>query len=305
MHGVLNVLKPPGPTSHDIVAQARRALKTKRIGHTGTLDPAACGVLPLCVGHATRLVEYLQATRKSYIAEATFGFETDTLDMLGQIVARAEASHIDEAALSSVLQQFRGEILQVPPMFSALKREGKSLHELARAGQIVEIAARPTTIFALEYKYLEREGNSIKAMLSIECSPGTYIRSLVRDIGRALETHASMSFLVRTASGRFSIQEAVPPAEIEGARLVPLSEALRWCVVREVESEVLAQKLARGQKINLDAGEVGSQAHQRVLVRDRSGEVAALAVPDEAGASAQSGGLFRAEKVFLSTGSLA
>ena len=149
MHGVLNILKPPGPTSHDIVAQARRALKTKRVGHTGTLDPAACGVLPLCIGHATRLVEYLQAARKIYVAEATFGFETDTLDAVGQTIARSDASHIDEAALNMALHRFRGEIAQVPPMFSALKREGKSLYELARAGETVEIEARAATIFAL------------------------------------------------------------------------------------------------------------------------------------------------------------
>lgn len=305
MHGVLNVLKPPGPTSHDIVAQARRALKTKRVGHTGTLDPAACGVLPLCIGQATRLVEYLQATRKSYVAEASFGFETDTLDMVGQVIARSDASHLDEAALNAVLHQFRGEIAQVPPMFSALKREGKSLHELARAGEVVEIQARPATIFALECKYLERSESGIKAMLSIECSPGTYIRSLVRDIGHALSTHATMSFLVRTASGRFSIQDAVPPGEIEASMLVPLGEALRWCAVREVENDILAKQLARGQKINLDAGQVTSQVHQRVLVRGEGGAIAALALPDEAGASASGGGLFRAEKVFLSGDSLA
>ncbi len=306
MHGVLNVLKPPGPTSHDIVDQARRALKTKRIGHTGTLDPAACGVLPLCVGQATRLVEYLQATRKIYVAQASFGLETDTLDLLGQVVARSDASHVDEAALSLALARFRGEIMQVPPLFSALKREGKPLHELARAGETVEIPARPATIFALECKYLEREQGELKAMLAVECSAGTYIRSLVRDIGRALGTHATMSFLVRTAAGRFSIQNAVPPAAMDEALLVPLGEALRWCVVREVESQSLAQMLARGQKINLDAGEVRAQgSHQRVLVRDAGLEIAALAVPAEAGASAQNGGLFRAEKVFLGASSLA
>ena len=142
-------------------------------------------------------------------------------------------------------------------------------------------------------------------MLSIECSAGTYIRSLVRDIGHALGTHATMSFLVRTASGRFEIQDAVPPLEIDASLLVPLSQALRWCVVREVENEVLAHKLARGQKIVLGAGEVTSEEHQRVLVRDESGAVSALALPDEAGASARGGGLFRAEKVFLSGDPLA
>jgi tRNA pseudouridine55 synthase len=305
MHGVLNILKPPGPTSHDIVAQARRALKTKRVGHTGTLDPAATGVLPICVGHATRLVEYLQATRKTYIAEATFGFETDTLDAVGQVTARSDASHVDEAALNAALHQFRGNILQVPPMFSALKREGKSLHELARAGEVVEIEARPTEIFALELKYLQRNESGVRAMIEIECAPGTYIRSLVRDIGHALGTHATMSFLVRTASGRFGIADATPPTEIEATKMVPLLDALRWCAVREVRSDALAQKLARGQKINMDAGEVSGEAHQRVLILDSSGEISALAAPDEASASARNGGLFRAEKVFLGGDALA
>jgi tRNA pseudouridine55 synthase len=305
MHGVLNVLKPPGPTSHDIVSQARRALKTKRIGHTGTLDPAACGVLPICVGHATRLVEYLQATRKTYVAEASFGFETDTLDAMGTEVARSATARLYEAGVAGVLEQFRGEIAQVPPMFSALKRDGKSLHELARTGETVEIEARPATIFALELVGFEVRGGVPTATLRLECSPGTYVRSLVRDIGRALGTHATMTFLVRTQSGRFHIGDAVPPEDMKAEMLVPLAQALRWCAAREVESEALVQKLARGQKIVLDAGETQENgAGERVLVRGESG-TAALALPDEAGASARGGGAYRAEKVFLSDGALA
>ncbi len=147
MHCVYNFLKPPGLTSHDVVSYARRVLGTKRIGHTGTLDPAAAGVLPLCVGHATRLVEYLQSGRKTYIAEISFGSETDTLDALGEIIARGEWSHLNEELVRAILPQFVGDIAQVPPLYSALKRDGQTLHQIARAGGHVEIEARSVVIY--------------------------------------------------------------------------------------------------------------------------------------------------------------
>src|SRR5215216_1077448 len=133
MHGVINLLKPPGMTSHDAVAFVRRALQIKRVGHTGTLDPAAAGVLPVCVGQATRLAEYLQAGRKTYLAEATFGHETDTLDGVGQIVREGDPSGVTLEAISGALVAFLGEIEQVPPEFSAIKREGRKLYDLERA----------------------------------------------------------------------------------------------------------------------------------------------------------------------------
>ena len=301
MHGVYNFLKPPGLTSHDVVSYARRVLGTRRIGHTGTLDPAAAGVLPLCVGHATRLVEYLQSSRKIYIAEMTFGTETDTLDALGEIVARGDNSGLNEEKIRALLPQFTGQISQIPPLYSALKRDGQSLHEIARAGGSVEIQARPVTIYDLQLTRFINTASTCSAWIRVECGSGTYIRSLIRDIGRALECPSTMNFLVRTQSGHFSINDAILPSDLPSAVGFSLHTALQWCATREAISTPAAQRLAHGQKTMIESGTIiNPNQGERVLVRDENQTIFALAVPDENGATAQEGGRFRAEKVFFS-----
>lgn len=253
MHGVLNFLKPPGMTSHDAVAFVRRAFNTKRVGHTGTLDPAAAGVLPICIGQATRLVEYLQAGRKTYIAEITFGIETDTLDATGEVVSTGDASHVNLDNLRATLDQFRGTILQTPPMYSAIKRDGKKLYELAREGAdeaTLDIQPRQVEIYALVVPRDFQSSTRSRAMLRIECGSGTYIRSLVRDIGRALGCGATMSFLVRTQNGAFSIDKAHTPEEAlsqDENAVIPIKEALRWCVRAVIEDDQATEQLAKGQ----------------------------------------------------------
>jgi len=253
MHGVLNFLKPPGMTSHDAVAFVRRTFNTKRVGHTGTLDPAAAGVLPICIGQATRLVEYLQAGRKTYIAEITFGIETDTLDATGEVVSTADASHVNLDNLRQTLDQFRGTISQTPPMYSAIKRDGKKLYELAREGADeaeLDIQPRQIEIYSLVVPHDFASSTRTRAMLRIECGSGTYIRSLVRDIGRALGCGATMSFLVRTQNGAFSIDEARTPEEVlsQGATtIIPLQNALRWCVRAIIADDQATEQLAKGQ----------------------------------------------------------
>ena len=202
-HGVVALLKPPGMTSHDAVAHVRRVLKTKRVGHTGTLDPAATGVLPICVGQATRLVEALQGGAKGYLAEATFGYETDTLDAIGQRVRECDASALTLAQLEGALQGFRGAVEQEPPLYSAIKLDGRKLYEVARerGNSDVVIPKRSVTISVLEVtRFFEANANAEaeananarlalsypRALVRVECSGGTYIRSLVRDIGRAV-----------------------------------------------------------------------------------------------------------------------
>ena len=208
MDGVLNVNKPAGPTSHDIVARIRQAARLKRVGHGGTLDPAASGVLLVCLGNATRIVEYLMDWRKSYRAGLVLGAETDTEDQTGRILREADCSHLTRETLEAVLPRFTGRISQVPPMVSALHQKGRRLYELARSGEIVERAPRSVEIYSLRLLSFE-PGAKAEAVLEVECSRGTYVRTLCADIGRALDCGAHMSSLVRLAVGRFRLEDAV------------------------------------------------------------------------------------------------
>jgi len=215
LEGIINVLKPPGMTSSDVVIWMRRVLKTKKIGHTGTLDPGVAGVLPLCVGKGTRLAEYITEQGKAYLAEVTFGITTDTQDAFGK-VTQETANNMRQSDLEQILSDFMGEISQTPPMFSAVRKEGKHLYEYARQGIAVERTPRVVSIYKLE---LEKwyEGEFPRAVLYIECSKGTYIRTLSHDLGQALGCGAHMSHLLRVRSGPFKIQESWTLEEIEEA----------------------------------------------------------------------------------------
>ncbi len=291
MHGVLNVLKPPGMTSHDAVAFVRRVLQTKRVGHTGTLDPAAAGVLPICVGQATRLVEYLQSGTKEYIAEITFGFETDTCDAVGKTISEGDASQVNLETLRAVSDGFRGEIIQTPPLFSAIKRDGKKLYDLAREGfsdEEIEIPTRQITISQLVVTRFFPDEKAPRAMLKIECSGGTYIRSLVRDIGRVLRCGATMTFLVRTRNGAFGIQEASTLETIATdwqSVFLPMSEVLGWCVEETMTNDDAMNELVQGRVANLNS------KSERVAVWNSAQTYAAIAVPTP-------DKLFKSEKVF-------
>lgn len=237
MDGIVNILKPPGMTSADVVGWLRRVLKTKKIGHTGTLDPGVAGVLPLCIGKGTRLAEYLTAQGKAYRAEITFGIITDTQDAFGQIL-HTEKPDISEEALLKVLPKFCGNISQLPPMYSAVRKEGKHLYEYARQGIEVERSAREVDITSLR---LERmmAGEFPRAVLDVECSKGTYIRTLCHDIGNELRCGAHMSYLLRTRSGPFRLENSWTVEEIETAYeqgnmsfLMPLTVGLELPLVR-------------------------------------------------------------------------
>jgi tRNA pseudouridine55 synthase len=204
--GFVNVNKPQGVTSHDVVAQTRRTLGLKKVGHAGTLDPMATGVLILCLGGATRLSEYVMDTTKRYRATLHLGVETDTYDADGQVVAERDASGITRKDVERLLPTFVGEIDQVPPMFSAIKQRGRKLYELARAGEVVEREARQITIHELKMI----DWSSPQVTLDVVCSPGTYIRSMAHDLGNALGVGASLAALERTASGVFTIDDSVP-----------------------------------------------------------------------------------------------
>ena len=213
MHGFLNIDKPAGMTSHDVVAHIRRAAQQKRVGHAGTLDPAATGVLVVALGKATRLIEYVQdSTSKRYLATIHLGATTTTDDAEGEVLGTAAVPPLGRAAIERALEPFRGEILQVPPMYSALHHQGRRLHELAREGIVVERAARLVTIERLELL----DWSSPMLTLDIMCSKGTYIRSLARDLGESLGCGAHLQALRRTAVGTFLIEAAVPLETLTG-----------------------------------------------------------------------------------------
>lgn len=217
--GVLVVDKPPGMTSHDVVARVRRAAGQRKVGHAGTLDPDATGVLVVCLGRATRLVRYVQASTKTYEARVRLGVSTTTLDASGAMVARRDASGVDERALCETLQGFVGIIEQVPPMVSAVKVDGERLYAKARRGEEVARPARSVTIAHLVLEDFE-PGPRAEATLLVTCSAGTYVRALAADVGDRLGVGAHLVSLRRLASGRFSLDGARPLEEVEalGAR---------------------------------------------------------------------------------------
>jgi tRNA pseudouridine55 synthase len=213
LHGILVINKEPGWTSHDVVAKVRRITGERKAGHTGTLDPAATGVLPVCLGTATKVIEHLQGTSKSYYAEVVLGVETDTDDLEGQILREAPAPDLSAADLDQALAAFRGDIAQTPPRYAAIKVAGRKLYELARAGQTVAVAPRPVRINLLALLGWEPP----VARLLVDCGKGTYIRSLARDLGQALGCGAYLHRLVRLRTGPFFLDQALTIAELEAA----------------------------------------------------------------------------------------
>ncbi len=203
LNGVINVYKEKGYTSHDVVAKLRGILKQKKIGHTGTLDPEAEGVLPVCLGNATKLCDMLTEKRKEYIAEFLCGVVTDTQDMTGTVLSRSKTD-LTEEAVRTVIMSFLGESDQIPPMYSACKVNGRRLYELAREGKEVERKARHITIYELEILGMELPNVTIRVL----CSKGTYIRTLCHDIGQKLGCGAAMQSLLRTRVERFTLADA-------------------------------------------------------------------------------------------------
>lgn len=223
MDAIFNVLKPPKMTSHDVIGFLRRALNTKKIGHGGTLDPDAAGVLPVFAGSATRLLEFAVEGRKEYIAEFTLGAQTDTGDDSGEVVKTLPVPQFTQEQLLAVLASFIGPQLQLPPMYSAIKINGKKLYQLARQGVEVERTARPIEVYKLELLHYTETSFTVR----VACSKGTYIRVLGEDLATALGTCGTMSFLLRTQVGTYTIDKAFTLQEIaanpEGCAAEPLT----------------------------------------------------------------------------------
>lgn len=242
-HGICIVDKPSGVTSHDVVGMLRKRFDERQVGHGGTLDPAATGVLVVAVGKATKLLRFVEKTTKSYLGEIAFGVETDSLDADGTVTVThdMEPPSIDDAQ-RLVAEHLTGDIEQVPPMVSAIKIDGKRLHELAREGKEVDRPPRPVTIHSFQ---LMPTDDPMVFLAAVECSPGTYIRTLAADLGHLLGGGAHLRSLRRTAVGRFTIGEAAPPDEAE---LLPVEQAVRTLDRVDV-NERLAAQVANGRPL--------------------------------------------------------
>lgn len=212
--GVIPVWKPAGMTSHDVVVELRRLTGQRKVGHTGTLDPAVEGVLPICLGQATRIAEYLQELPKRYAGSMVLGASTDTQDQTGRILREEPVGPLDPSKIDEAFRRFRGEIDQVPPMVSAVRVEGRRLYEWAREGKEVPRRARRVKIYELVRTGMEREGNRLRIDFEVLCSKGTYVRTLCVDIGAWLGYPAHMSRLVRVQSGPFFLQDTLTLEEL-------------------------------------------------------------------------------------------
>jgi len=230
LDGIINIYKEKGFTSHDVVAVVRRTINQKKVGHTGTLDPEAEGVLPVCVGRATKLADYIMAAEKQYLAKLTLGVTTTTEDHTGEII-QTKPVDFDEEKIEIAVSKFTGEIFQVPPMYSAIKINGKKLYELAREGKEVERTARKIFIDSIDIKKFIPPN---KVEMLVTCSKGTYIRTLCTDIGNDLGCGGHMSALTRTRSGKFTLENAVTLAQLKeifengnvDSVLLPMEKAL-------------------------------------------------------------------------------
>ena len=276
MLGFINLHKPPGFTSHDCVAKLRKLLNTKKVGHGGTLDPAATGVLPIAVGKATRLLQFLPE-RKAYRARIRLGVTTTTDDLEGEVTKTVTPVDLEPAQIKDGLRKFVGTIAQIPPIYSAIKKDGKKLYELARQGIELELEPRQVTIYQLELIEIEQT-EYYELLVDIQCSPGTYIRAIARDLGQMLGVGGTLANLVRTESCGMHLENSITFAQIEtqlqqqSLSLIPPRELLRHLTTVTLDQDA-SLLWCQGQLIDLATATVGqplSVDHEHdYLVTDR------------------------------------
>jgi tRNA pseudouridine55 synthase len=299
MDGILNINKATGMTSHDVVAKIRKILKQKRVGHAGTLDPAASGVLPICIGQGTRVAEYLSESGKAYQADILFGTVTDTYDSEGSIirtVSAADLSLISLAHIEETLLHFLGAQMQQPPRYSAIKIQGQPAYKRARAGEELSLAARPITITSLEILAWE----SPRLTLAIECSKGTYIRSLAYDLGEQLTCGAHLAALIRTRSGPFTLSQSITLEQLTAAastgtvaeHLYPPDTALQAYPILQLDAAT-ADRVLHGNPFPYDPHPTTTSSHTLARVYDPNDNFLAIAEwqPDQ--------NLWQPKKVFI------
>ena len=244
--GILIIDKPQDFTSHDVVAKIRKIIGTKKVGHTGTLDPMATGVLVVCVGAATKLVEHFTCKDKVYEAKVKLGIKTDTADITGNVIEECEVKQIDKKLVAEVMKKIIGKQLQTPPKYSSIKVNGMKLYEYARQGIEVKIAPREIEIFDISNVIIVEEQNEIS--FKVHCSKGTYIRSLCEDIASSLGMCGTMSYLRRVKTGEFSIEEAITLEEISEEKIISMEKLFDNKIVIEKDLE----KLLNGMELKYD-----------------------------------------------------
>ena len=286
VNGIINVYKETGFTSHDVVAKLRGILHQKKIGHTGTLDPAATGVLPVCCGKATKVCELLTDKEKSYRAVCKLGVITDTQDTTGTVLQTKDTSGVTQDELSDTIQSFVGDIMQIPPMYSAIKVGGRKLYELAREGKEIDRKPRPVTIYAIDIKDIDLEDG--RFTMDVTCSKGTYIRTLCHDIGEKLGVGAAMDQLLRTKVSIFEVDQALTLAQIEEriqqedrSFVLPVDQLFTQYPKMQVADEEAAKMLCNGNPITIGKlksfnEEKKDQNKSRVLVYNEKGEFRAI-----------------------------
>lgn len=291
MDGIFNINKPTGMTSHDVVARIRKLLKQRRVGHAGTLDPAADGVLPICVGQGTRVAEYLSESGKAYRAKVTFGVVTDTYDADGTILRSANPVSLTQPEIETALQQFLGPQMQLPPRYSAIKLQGQPAYKRVRSGEEVTLEPRPITIYQLHVL----DWQMPHLILSVECSKGTYIRSLAFDLGERLGYGAHLSALTRTRNGPFSLTESTTLEQLAEAiaqgkgeqHLFPADKVLDAYPALQLD-EATAQRVLHGNAFHYDL----HASSELLRVYDHAGQFLAIATWDAMN------GVWQPKKVF-------
>lgn len=286
LHGLLLVDKPEGMTSAAVVARVKRTLRQRKVGHLGTLDPFATGLLPVCIGEGTKIAPFLAEDEKRYVGEIVLGVTTDTLDRTGAVEERRPVPPFSSRQLAAAVADLRGDILQTPPMYSALKRGGVPLYRLARAGQTIERAPRPVRIVRFDVARTATD----RLSFAVSCSRGTYIRVLAHDLGRALGTGAHLGTLRRTACGPFEVRDAVALDELEPAfaerRLPLLTPSVALAGLRAIEVDPRAiESIRRGQQRALEALGRPRLAGEVVRVTSREDELVAVAEATADGAA--------------------
>ncbi|ELC8441565.1 tRNA pseudouridine(55) synthase TruB [Clostridium perfringens] len=292
MNGVINIYKNTGMTSFDVVAMVRRVAKMKKVGHTGTLDPAASGVLPVCLGRATKIIDYIMENKKVYRVNLKLGMVTDTYDLEGKVLKEKDASHITKEEILECINSFVGIIDQVPPMYSALKQNGVRLYELARQGIEVHREARKITIYSIENIKIESNDN---IQMDVCCSKGTYIRSLCYDIGEKLNVGATMTALERIQNGPFTKEKAINiedlTEELLEKHLISIEDALD-SFEKIIVNEKFSKLLRNGVKVfdnRMYSGEI--QFDKLYRVYEDNGVFLGLGKRDEKG--------FKLEKLLI------
>ncbi|MGH2496179.1 MAG: tRNA pseudouridine(55) synthase TruB [Ktedonobacteraceae bacterium] len=280
MDGILNINKPTGITSHDVVAKVRKLLKQRRVGHAGTLDPAASGVLPICAGQATRVAEYLSESGKAYQATIVFGAVTDTYDSEGTILRTASTQDLTRSKIETLLPNFLGEQLQVPPRYSAIKLQGQPAYKRARAGEEMVMEARPITIYQLEV--IDWQPPTLT--LAIECSKGTYIRSLAYDLGEQAGCGAYLGGLVRTRSGPFPLSESITLEQLAEAAAQGTVERFLHPADKAIEhypalvlDEYMSERVRHGNAFEVEGEPDAMSEKSLARVYDNKGQFVAIA----------------------------